>query len=140
MQKQGLEKNKKAKKPIPLGTAEIKILIIFLYYFLLGSITLAAIELDAKVSSDLATSIALYFACESRAPGNCGSFRDGAIKYTYHSLSNAAYSLLALFPLVNLVYAISFSNIKKTCLKIFRSKKASDPVSLLKITNTQNDS
>ena len=144
MQKQGHEKNKESTKPTPLGTAEIKILIIFFYYFLLGSITLAAIELDAKFSNNLMTSVTLYFACESTAPGNCDSFRDGALKYTYHSLSNTAYSLLALFPLVNLVYATSFSNAKKMCFKIFRVKKASaatsTPVLLLKITNTQNDS
>lgn len=138
-QKHGLERNRQSKSPMPLGTAEIKILIIFSYYFLLGSIVLAAIELDAKVYSNLVTAIALYFACESTAPGNCDSFRNNALKYTYHSLTNTAYIFLALFPLVNLVYAINFSDLKELCCTKCRTKKSADVV-LTSVTMVEKSS
>ena len=131
--------NRQSKGPMALGTAEIKVLIIFFYYLILGSIVLASIELSARKNNTAVTSLGLYFACESIAPGNCERFRNDALQNTYRSLTNTSFILLALFPLVNLVYAINFSSLKNLCSLVLRVKKASDKGRLTSVAMTEHN-
>ena len=80
--------------------------------------SLASIELNATTNRRLKSSISLYFQCEGTAQGNCNSYKEDALKYTFHEVTDTAYILVALFPLMNLIYAFQFGRWKdKFCGK-----------------------
>ena len=71
--------------------------------------TVACIELNATANKSLIKSVSLYFGCESTAQENCDTYRRDALKSTYHEVTDTAYVLVALFPLINLIYAFNFN-------------------------------
>ena len=79
--------------------------------------SLASIELNATTNRSLKSSISLFFECESTAQGNCDVYRTEALKYTFHEVTDTAYVLVGLFPLVNLIYAFNFGRWKGICCK-----------------------
>lgn len=108
-----------SKSPIKLGTAEKKVLIVFIYYVLLGVTALAAFSLNSRVSNDFVDSLMIYFACEGTTPGNCEKAKSTVSKNSFSYLTDIVYMLLALFPLVNLVYVVHFSDLRKICTTCF---------------------
>ena len=105
-----------------------KIMIVFCYYLLLGIISLAAIELNATTNRSLEKSISSYFVCESTAQGGCDQYRMDALKYTFHQLTDTAYVLVSLFPLVNLIYALHIDKwIHLCCMKV---KPVNEPLDM----------
>ena len=119
-----------SKNHAPLGSVEKKILIVFCYYLLLGIMSLASIQLNATTNKSLVKSIALYFGCESTAQQNCDTYRTDALKFTYHEVTDAAYVLVALFPLMNLVYAFNFGKWTNLCCAKTRTKGFTTDVTL----------
>ena len=89
---------------------------------LLGVIALAAFGISTRTGGVFVDALTLYFACESTTPGNCEASKNTAEQNTYPGLAYTAYILLALFPLVNLVYAFNFNELKEIWLTQFKQK------------------
>ena len=102
-------------------------LIVFLYYVILGVITLAAFSINANVHYVYTQKLQIYFACESTTPGSCENSKTDVMRYFYPEITDTAYIVLALFPLVNMVYAFSFDELKEICCKRFCVKKITLP-------------
>ena len=92
---------------------------------LIGVISLAAFVLNARVHNIFPQKLEAYFACESATPGKCDDSKSEVLKYINPGINDAAFSLVALFPLVNLVYAINFDNLKQIFCSRCHCKKAS---------------
>ena len=56
--------------------------------------SLASIELNATTNRRLKSSISLYFQCEGTAQGNCNSYKEDALKYTFHEVTDTAVRVL----------------------------------------------
>ena len=89
---------------------------------LLGIIALAAFGINVRTGNAFATALVAYFACESTMPGKCEASRNTALNNTFPGLTDTAYILLALFPLVNLVYAFNFNELKGILYGRFKVK------------------
>lgn len=111
-----------SKSPMKLGTAEKKIIIVFSYYLVLEVVALASFVLNSQTSDEFSYSLSYYFACESKLPGRCDCYRNSALQFTFSGLSDTAYILFALYPLVNLVYAVEFNELKKNIMLHFQVK------------------
>ena len=110
----------KSYKNKSMGSANKKIFIVFCYYVLLGVIALASFVLNTKTSKDFISSLSTYFACESEMPRKCESYREEALRFTYPGMSDASYFIVALYPLVNLVYTFDFGEVKQVCCFLLR--------------------
>ncbi|KAL5491673.1 hypothetical protein EMCRGX_G017005 [Ephydatia muelleri] len=110
------------------GSADKKVFIVFCYYVILGVVSLVAFELNSKTSTQFISSLATYFACERETPGKCESYRKIAINFTYPGISDAMYIILALYPLVNLVYAFDFHGFKYACSSFLQPSQVSSPI------------
>ena len=108
-----LQRDRSSKNPVKLGTAEKKVLIVFLYYVLLGVISLVSFGISIQTGSIYTSALKSYFACERTNPGNCDDERAAAAQSTFPGLTDTTYILLALYPLVNLVYAFNFNELKE---------------------------
>ena len=108
-----LQRDRSSKTPVKLGTAEKKVLIVFLYYVILGVVSLVSFGISARTGSMFSSALKSYFVCESTNAGNCDDERAAAARNTFPGLTNASYILLALYPLVNLVYAFNFNELKE---------------------------
>ena len=84
--------------------------------------SLASIELNATSNKSLVKLVSLYFGCESTAQENCDTYRRDALKFTYPEVTDAAYVLVALFPLINFIYAFNFGKWTKMCCTKGRRK------------------
>ena len=107
-----------------IGTAEAKILIIFFYYIVLEVVALVSFVLNSQTIGDFAVSLHNYFDCESELPGYCDCYRQSALRFTFSGVSDTAYILFALYPLVNLVYAIDFKQLKEIISVYFTAKRS----------------
>ena len=105
------------RRPTKVATsAERRLLIVVVYYVLLAAIALTAFTLNARYLPQEAAAILSYFSCEQggynpKAP--CS--RSGFEGLANPGLSTLAYILVALFPIVNLVYTLNIEEIKKCC-------------------------
>ena len=111
-----------------MGSADKKIFIVFCYYVLIGVIVLAAFVLNSKTSTDFISSLAIYFACERETPRKCESYRNDLFKFTYSGVSDASYVILALYPLVNLVYAFDLGELKQVWCLLVRPSRLSKAI------------
>ena len=114
-----------SKSPMKLGTAEKKIIIVFLYYLVLEVVALVSFVLNSGTSDDFKVSLLYYFGCESEIPGHCDCYRNSALQFTFSGVSDSAYILFALYPLVNLVYALDFRELKEIISVYFQKAHSS---------------
>ena len=119
---------KQSKGKQQMSTAEKKLLIVFCYYVLVGTINLINFSLSTSRETRKAEAIAQHFACEATGyvPGNC----DRALFQQYDDywwLSCIAYILLGFVPTVNLVFAINFQKKLINCC-ICKTKQRIDQV------------
>ena len=104
-----------------MGTAERKILIVFVYYVFLSS--LALFTFSQVTRDDVAFAVALqrYFECESKGvdPDNpCD--KSGYESFIVNTaLSSISFISLGLYPLVNLVFVIDVQEFKQWLKKRF---------------------
>ena len=108
MQHQGLFHSKTKKTSINIGTAERKILLVFVYYISLGAVALTAFTLAIKHLNYNITETFNYFDCQKSGFNNTCEFN---IKQ-FPTITVAAYVLLGLQPSINLVYALNIKEIK----------------------------
>jgi len=107
-------------------TAEKKLLVVFSYCVVQSSIFLTEFTLSTRNSDNLISGIQIYFLCEQGGidPDNPCS-RDYLVNL-YPSISTLSYVLLALFPVVNLIYAINLKELKDFInMLLLKSKKKS---------------
>ena len=109
------------------GTAERKILIVFIYYVLLAAISLVAFSLSIKSIDQFIAEVLKYFKCESRGvdPDNhCDKYINSYLKHRQVALISMSHILLGLYPVVNLVYVVNIRELKKLIKKwLLRVKK-----------------
>ena len=118
-QLQGLWRSRMKKNPITLGTAERKILLVFLYYIILGVFCLTTFTLAAKHYNRNTVATIRYFECEKNGRNNTCSY--DAQQYPVVVLMT--HVLFSLFPTINLVFAINVQEIKalvKQLRKLFK--------------------
>ena len=95
---------------------EIKLLVIFCYYFLLIAIALPATSFSAPNEAKFNSSLYEYFDCESAGfPNNCS--RSVYTKYTNPTLRIVGNILFSLVPALNLVYVIERKKAKLILLR-----------------------
>ena len=98
---------------------EIKLLLVFFYYLILGSEALIAFVLNAKGIGPFAAAVAKYFACE--AAGYVAGETCNNEKKAYESLNNVgisvlSYLLLGLLPVASLVFVVNLREVKQYCI------------------------
>lgn len=99
---------------IKIGTAERKLLIVFIYYVLLAAIALTTFTISTRDSGVLAEKVFSYFKCEQNGHNSsspCSRSEFGATKSA--GLTTVSYILLGLFPVVNLIYAVNIQELKE---------------------------
>ena len=109
-----------------IGTAERKVLIVFVYYVVLAVVALTAFTLIARDKDKFMDEIIRYFLCESKAPDvPCPR---NYIQLPHIILSSLSYILLGLFPMVNFIFVISVQCLKeylrKCCPCLFRRPRS----------------
>ena len=105
-----------------IGTAERKVLIVFVYYVVLAVVALTAFTLIARDKDKFFNEIIRYFACESKGPDEpCPR---NYIQLPHSILSSLSYILLGLFPMVNFIFVISVQGLReylqRRCPCLFR--------------------
>lgn len=125
LQQHGLFKARQSKNPYKIGTAERKILIVFVYYIILVVIALTAFTLTIRDEEEFSSAVLRYFECESKGvdPDNpCDP--SSYIKLLHIALTSLSYILLGLFPMVNFIFVISVRELKqymrKQCPFLFK--------------------
>ena len=129
MQRHGLFRENASKYPIKLGAAERKILIVFIYYVVLGAIATSSFSIYEREAQSFVESVFLYFICERNGSNpSCdrGTFESKA----YPELAAIANGLFGLFPVVNLVYVINIKELSQWCRGKLRGSKT-QPIRVL---------
>ena len=95
-----------------MSTAEKKLLLVFCYYVLVGTINLIIFSLTTSHAASKVMAIRQLFACEATGyvPGKCDR---AIIQQYYWWLSVIGLILLGFVPTVNLVFAINFQETQK---------------------------
>ena len=117
-QQHGLFKARQSRNPYTIGTAERKLLIVFVYYVVLTVVALTAFTLIVQDAEKLLLARLQYFECEKKGvdPNNpCDP--NIYIKLEHVALTSLSYILLGLFPVVNFVFVISVRDLKETLRK-----------------------
>ena len=120
LQQHGLFKARQSRNPYKIGTAERKLLIVFVYYVVLTVISITAFTLIVQDADRLLLARLRYFECERKGvdPNNpCDP--NIHIKLEHVALTSLSYILLGLFPVVNFVFVISVRELKEQLQKWF---------------------
>ena len=126
MQKHGLIQTHSSKSPITFGTAERKLLVVFLYYITLGVVSLTSFTLATRyVDRNIAATIE-YFDCEKSGHNNTQAC--SLDRVVFPSLTLTSFILLGLFPAINLVFAVNTKELKSALKQL--SVKARTVVSV----------
>ena len=113
IQQHGLFKARHSKNPYTIGTAERKILMVFVYYVILAVIALLTFSISIRDLPSFIKEVLLYFNCESRGvdPTNpCDT--SGYSQYFHTALLTSSYILLGIFPVFNLTFVINVRELK----------------------------
>lgn len=113
----GLHHSRKLTNLIHFGPAESKVFIVFLYYLVSGALQFTTFSLATRYIDHDIEAVLTYYDCHRNGNNNNCSL---VVK------QNPVWSLMALiilmlFPAINLVYAVKFSNVKKILRKIHGS-------------------
>ena len=121
-QQHGLFKARQSRNPYKIGTAERKLLIVFVYYVVLAVIALTTFTLTSQDRERFTSALLYYFECESKGvdPNNpCDP--NIYMKLEHVALGSLSYILLGLFPMVNLIFVISVQYLQKRCPCLFKT-------------------
>jgi len=104
------------------GTAEKKLLVVFLYFELLVIIALITFSLNTRYENEFIQSLLDLFSCEQTGhdPENICS-RSDINRLGFPSATLLSYIILGFFPVVILVYAVNVKELKKA-LKVYKYK------------------
>ena len=99
--------------------AELKILIVFLYFSIFTVTSLIAFTIISQNITDFASELTFYFVCESQGIQPGRTCERGFNRIGAEVALMFAYIFLGFFPLVSLVYVINCQEIKKKFSKWF---------------------
>lgn len=106
-----------------MGTAEKKLLLVFLYFFLLAVVSYTGFSIFHRKIERYNSELLTYFTCEQNGydPANpCDRSRFESLSYP--AATAVAYILVELSPLVNFVFVINFQDLKAS-IKSLTSQK-----------------
>ena len=113
-QQHGLFKARQSKNPYKVGTAERKILIVFVYYVILAVIALLAFSLTIRDADRFISEILRYFQCERKGVDPANPCDTSSYMIVLHvALTSLSYILLGIFPVVNFVFVINIQELKQ---------------------------
>ena len=103
-----------------VSAPELKILIVFFYFFIFSVISLTSFTIASQNITGFVSELTFYFACESQGiqPGRTCERGFNRISGSEVALI-FLYILLGFFPAVSLVYVINYQEMKEKCLKWF---------------------
>ncbi len=114
LQQHGLFQARHSKNPHKTGTAERKILIVFVYYVLLAVFAVLGFSLANRDAERFITEVIRYFQCERKGvdPDNpCDTSGYENIPNIYIAL--LSYVLIGMYPLINFLYVIDVQELKQ---------------------------
>ena len=114
MQQHGLFKARQSRNPHKIGTAERKILIVFVYYILLAVFAVLGFSLATRDAKRVTSGVIRYFECERKGvdPDNpCDT--SGYENITNMYISLLSYILIGMYPLINFIYVIDVRELKQ---------------------------
>ena len=104
----------------------MKLLIIFSYYVVLAVVALTVLTMASRNSSQLVKSILRYFFCEQGGHNPSSPCSRSDIEHLGHpSIEALSYILLALLPVVNLLYAVNIAELKELWIERNACRKKS---------------
>jgi hypothetical protein len=105
-----------------VGVAEKKLLLIFLYYFLLAIVSYTGFSLFHRKVERYSTELMTYFMCEQYGHDPMNPCSRSAFEFlAFPGATAVAYIVLELSPLVSFVFIINYKELKAS----FRSFKSS---------------
>ena len=107
--------------------AEKKVLVIVTYFVLLATIAVAAITYYIVDKLPYVDAVTQYFSCESAQPGNCEKFKKEVDNYKMTSLIDTVFILIALYPLLQLLFVLDLKGAKYICSSPFSLQKKKKP-------------
>ena len=90
--------------------AEVRILIVFCYYAILGVCALTSLNVSSRQLQEFSSELDAYF-CERGGIGN-NCDRSGFESLSNPALVTIGYILVGIYPAINLVYVIHFADLK----------------------------
>ena len=99
--------------------AELKILIVFLYFSIFTAISLTAFTIASQNVTEFVSELAVYFACESQGVQSGRTCERGFNRMGDVAVQICTFVLLGFFPVVSLIYVFNYQEIKKKCSKWF---------------------
>ena len=91
-----------------IGTAERKILLVFVYYILVGVFVLTGFTLEISIADEKRTATVEYFQCEANGRNNNCPYDPPH----YPVIMLIANILLGLFPAIILVFAVNVNEVR----------------------------
>ena len=126
MQEFVIKKLSRGKKASKVGKAQVKIMVIFIYYLLLGILALGIFSYYVAINDMLIVDLRAFFLCESfgvNSGKNCLALRSEALK-NYTRLLVVGIIVQALITPVILIFVADCTKCKKKFKEIFSSKKS----------------
>ena len=115
----------KSSNPFKFGTAEKKLIAVFCYYMVLAVVALTAFTLSTRNNALFARDVQVYFFCEQSGHNPSSPCSRSFIgELTYPSVTTSSYILLAISPVVNLVYAVDIQELKQLWKNSFVIKRS----------------
>ena len=122
-QQHGLLQSKQSMlTPFKIGTAERKILIVFVYYVIFGVFALTSYTLAARDALKFIEEITTYFLCEA-VPNPEQPCTRGYDKYSRPVITTIAIVLLGLIPVASFVFTVDTGEVKKLLMVLRRKVK-----------------
>ena len=97
--------------------AEVRILIVFCYYVIVGASALIAFNVTSQKLQSFSSELDAYFLCEREGTGQICD-RSGFESLTDPALQTIAFILVGIYPAINLVYVIHIADLKSLKQKI----------------------
>jgi len=99
-----------------IGTAEKKLLAVFVYFEFLVGFSLVTFSLNVRFNEEVRQGILEYFLCEQNGhdPRNPCS-RSEIDRYGVPGVSAMSYIIFASYPIVNLIYAVNIKKVRELC-------------------------
>lgn len=141
MQQHGLFQARHSKNPHKTGTAERKILIVFVYYVLLAVFAVLGFSLANRDAERFTTEVVHYFECERKGvdPDNpCDTSGYRRIPNIY--IAMLSYVLIGMYPLINFLYVIDVQELKQHLRDRFPSTNNRSVVRKTTVTKIQGSS
>ena len=113
-------------------TAEAKVLVVIMYYIILGVVVLTIFTVYTSDVEDFAEAALKYFNCERSGPGNatiCQSELEHVQRFVDVIPTTIAFVLLGFYPIFNLVYTVNIKELRSELACMERKVQVAPPYS-----------